>query len=113
MDLILYLLLGHLTGDYALQSDPMAERKRRSIRVLSLHVLIYTVTIGLVLWAYGQVTGIYEFWSWGVVGLLVPLYVIHWGQDFVKGRYFASRQAYYSDQVLHILQLFIIRWLVV
>jgi len=108
-----FLLLAHLTGDYALQSDRMAEQKRRSLGVLSLHVLIYTLTIAIVLWVFSRLTGAYTFWTWRVAGLLAPLYLAHWAQDYTKGRHFSSRQAYYSDQVLHVIQLFIIRWLVI
>ena len=113
MDLMWYLVLAHLIGDYALQSDRMAERKGQSKTVLTVHVLIYAAVIGVTLWVYGATTGHYTFWRWPTGGLLAPLFALHWFQDYLKGRYFRSRQAYYQDQALHIIQLFVIRWLLV
>lgn len=107
-----FLALAHLIGDYALQSDRMAETKPRSVAVLTVHVLIYVCVIGVTLWMYGIATGGYAFWKLAVGGLLAPLFALHWIQDYLKGRYFTSRQSYYLDQVLHVSQLFILRLLV-
>ena len=52
LDLLFFLLLGHYLGDFALQSDKMAKYKGESVSVLSLHVLVYTSTLALLL-AYG------------------------------------------------------------
>lgn len=112
MDLMWFLALAHLIGDYALQSDRMAETKPRSVAVLTAHVLIYVGVIGVALWLYGMATGRYGFWKLTVGGLLVPIFAVHWMQDYLKGHYFPSRQAYYLDQALHISQLLILRLLV-
>lgn len=112
MDLMWFLMMAHLTGDYGLQSDRMAEMKRTSVSVLTAHVLIYTATVGLTLWIYGAVTSSYRFWSLLLLAILSGLFVTHWSQDYLKGRFFRSRQAYYLDQVLHVAALFAIRWLV-
>lgn len=111
MDLMWFLMLGHLAGDYAFQSDRMAADKQSSIRTLTVHVLIYTATIALVLLLYSEWTGAYLFWALRTASILAAMCVLHWIQDFLKGRYFRSRQAYYLDQLLHLLQLFVIRWL--
>lgn len=113
MDLMWFLMLGHLAGDYAFQSDRMADEKRSSHRALTIHVLIYTAAIALVLFIYSQWTGAFLFWTLRTGLILAAMFTLHWTQDYLKGRYFRSRQAYYQDQLLHLLQLFVIRWLMI
>jgi hypothetical protein len=111
MDLMWFLLLGHLTGDFALQSDHMAQRKGTSIAVLTAHVIVYTLCIAVGLYGFRLCVGV---WGAGtaLTGLLLALlFSVHWAQDFIKSRYFHSRQAFYVDQTLHVLQLFALRWL--
>ena len=109
-DLLFFLLLGHYIGDFALQSDKMAQNKANSKGTLSLHVLIYTVTIALFL-AYGL--NIHEsdaFMNPTTILVLAAVYLIHWIQDYTKSKSFnGSKQAYYIDQSIHILTLVIIR----
>jgi hypothetical protein len=113
MDWMWYLLLAHLVGDYALQSDRMAALKGQSLSVLTWHVTIYTSCIGITLWSVSAVTGAFDFFAWNPAGLLMPLFALHWTQDLIKGRYFNhSKQAYYADQVLHLAQLYAIRLMV-
>jgi len=112
VDPMWFLLMAHLVGDYGLQSDRMAEQKRTSISVLTLHVLIYTGTLGLTVWIYGEITGSSRFWSVSVLVILAALFITHWLQDYFKGRFFRSRQAYYLDQILHVTALFAVRWLI-
>lgn len=113
MDLMWFLMLGHLAGDYAFQSDRMAEEKRTSHRTLTTHVLIYTAAIALVLFIYSEWTGAYLFWALRTGLILAAMFALHWVQDDLKARYFPSRQAYYQDQLLHVVQLFVIRWLMI
>lgn len=114
MDLMWFLFLAHLTGDYALQSDRMAAEKGRNLAVLTRHVVIYVLCIGATMWLYANLTRQYKFFTFASVGLLVPLFLLHWTQDLIKGRFFdQNRQAYYADQVLHLAQLYIIRLLVI
>lgn len=40
------LLLGHLIGDFLLQTSWMAENKAKHILPLLVHSLVYTVSIG-------------------------------------------------------------------
>jgi hypothetical protein len=113
MDVMWYLLLAHLIGDYALQSDRMAAQKGQHLSVLTWHVAVYTSCIGVTLWIVAATTGAFEFLAWIPAGLLLPLYALHWTQDLIKGRYFShSKQAYYADQVLHLAQLYAIRLLI-
>lgn len=112
MDLMWFLFLAHLTGDYALQSDRMASEKCHSATALTWHVTIYVACIAVTLWAYSAITSQFSFLSGTCAGLMVPLFVLHWTQDFIKGHKFPnSKQAYYIDQVLHLMQLYAIRLL--
>lgn len=113
MDLMWYLFLAHVIGDYALQSDRMAAQKGQNLSVLTWHVTIYTLCIGLTLWLVSVTTRAFDFFAWSPFGLLLPLFALHWTQDLIKGKYFShSKQAYYADQVLHLAQLYIIRLLI-
>lgn len=107
-----FLVWAHLLGDYGLQSDWMAEHKRSKMSVLVIHVLIYTATIGVTLAAYAFITNSFDFWRISVIAMLAAVLLVHAAQDYLKSRYFHSRQAYYIDQVLHISALFVIRWLI-
>lgn len=113
MDLMWFLFLAHLTGDYALQTDRMAAKKGQSVGILTSHVAVYVACIASTLWGFASVTLQYEFYTPTIVGALVLLFALHWIQDYVKSRKFsASKQAYYADQVLHLAQLYAIRLLV-
>ncbi|MEW5873891.1 MAG: DUF3307 domain-containing protein [Candidatus Zixiibacteriota bacterium] len=113
MDMMWFLMLSHLVGDYALQTDGMALRKGGSRKVLTLHVLLYIVTLALTLAIYAYFTGRFAFLSPRVLAALIAIFALHWIQDDIKARRFSdSRQAYYIDQALHIIQLFLLRgWL--
>lgn len=111
MDLMWFLMLAHLVGDYALQTDRMAAQKGTSLGHLTAHIAVYVGTLFVTLWIYGSVTGLFSFWTVATLGALAVIFVIHWVQDFSKSRFFnGSKQAYYIDQTLHILQLFLLRW---
>lgn len=113
MDLMWYLFLAHLIGDYALQSDRMAAGKGRSLPMLTWHVTIYVMCIGLTLWLASVISSGFRFFVWSTAGLLLALYALHWTQDLIKCRYFShSKQAYYADQVIHLAQLYAIRLLI-
>ena len=111
MDLMWFLLLAHFAGDFAFQTDRMAERKRSSQSVLTLHVLIYVATIGLMVVGYELTVSGMPTKAAVLPVALGGLFVVHWLQDDLKGRFFLSRQAYYLDQLLHVIQLFVLRGL--
>ncbi len=110
LDLMFFLLLGHYLGDFALQSDKMARYKGESPSILSLHVLIYTSTLTLLL-AYGlSFRGDDSFMSLTTLLAVVAVGAIHWIQDLIKARKFdGSKQAYYVDQAIHVTILLLIR----
>jgi hypothetical protein len=110
MDILFFLILGHLAGDYALQTDYMAAQKRTSTGVLSLHVLVYVLTIWAFFFFYSVLYQPGLFYRGGTIIFLGILYIEHWGQDFLKGRYQnGSKQMYYIDQVVHIVMLYLYR----
>jgi len=108
-----FLILGHFLGDYAFQSDKMAKKKAENSGLLVVHALIYALTVAVVyycgLWLTGR--GISSTLLFGLA--FAGIFVIHGLQDLARARLFpCSRQAYYIDQGLHVIQIFVIRlWL--
>ena len=114
MDLIIFFLLGHYIGDYGLQTDRMAARKKESPIYLTIHVLIYTVTIILAFALFGILEGFENFPSVTLLfTLAILLFISHWIQDFVKSRLSPSRQLYYIDQSLHMIILVVFRYIII
>ena len=113
-DLLFFLLLGHYFGDFAFQSDRVAQNKGTSKRVLTYHVSIYVLTIALFLAAgllINDESG--QLFRWFTAIALIFLFAQHWVQDFAKGKWFnGTKQGFYVDQALHLLFLFAIRILV-
>jgi hypothetical protein len=110
MDVLFFLILAHFCGDYAFQSDYLAEKKKSSNLLLFYHVLIYTVC----LWAFIALFSlIYQrglYLESSFLLFMAILFAEHWLQDFLKGKTDRnSRQLYYIDQVLHIVMLYIYR----
>jgi hypothetical protein len=109
-DLLFFLLLGHATGDFALQSDTMARMKRTSGIVLTLHVAIYTAAIAVSLLAAYLFADAVAVMSWVTLPVLAFIFVEHWIQDYLKVNGAGpSKQSFYADQVIHILILYVIR----
>lgn len=109
-DVLFFLLLGHVFGDYALQTDDMAQQKGTSLRVLSLHVSIYTLVIGLFWWLGKRLNGDLLFPGISVIPILSALYVQHWLQDHLKCRFSRGRKQFlFMDQALHLSVLYLIR----
>ncbi len=105
-------MLGHFLGDYAFQTDQVAKSKGASRGALLLHVCIYVLTVCALYYVGHALNGSPVSISFlGLAGL--GLGIIHAFQDFGKANWFScSKQAYYIDQGLHLVQLFILRiWL--
>ncbi len=110
VDLLFYLLLGHFFGDFGLQTDRVAAEKQGSIKVLTYHVTLYTLVVTVFLYAGLLLTGQNTFLSITTVGVLVVIFVAHWIQDYLKAfRFNGTKQAFYLDQAMHVLILFVIR----
>ena len=110
MDILFFLILGHLIGDYALQTDYMASHKKSSRFVLTFHVAVYILSIWAMFGIYSLLYNPGLFISLTTVIFLIVLFAQHWLQDFIKSRYNnGSKQMYYFDQVLHLAMLYIYR----
>jgi len=109
-DILFLLLLGHIFGDYALQTDYMARQKGKSFKVLSLHVLVYTLCIAAFWWLGKRLSGDLEFPKVTHILVLLVLYVQHWLQDLLKStRLNGSKQGFFIDQALHLGVLYVMR----
>jgi len=110
MDILFLLILGHLIGDYALQTDRMAKEKKDSKATLSLHVLTYVLCIWAMLMIYHLLYNSDVFISSATIIFIAALYAQHWIQDFLKSRLKScDKQVYYLDQVLHLGVLYLYR----
>ena len=110
VDLLFYLVLGHFFGDFALQSDRVAEEKKRSIGVLTYHVAMYTLVMAVFLFFGLYMNASTAFFHLSTAVALIVISVAHWLQDYLKAYKFnGTKQAFYFDQAVHILVLFAIR----
>lgn len=110
MDILFFLLLGHFCGDYALQSDNTADKKKSSIGTLSVHVLSYALCIWvfIVLFSLLYQPGLYLKET--TLIFIIALFIEHWVQDYLKGRISGgTRQMHFIDQLIHIAILYIYR----
>jgi len=96
-DTFILLIIGHLLGDFALQSDAMVRHKRRP-SVLGLHVLVVAAATWLALGGLPI-----------VVLLLIGL--THGAIDWVKVNRLPDRPwAFVVDQGLHLLVIVALAW---
>ena len=110
MDILFLLILGHLFGDYALQSDRMAAQKKLSGLILTGHVLVYVVCIYGAILAYSLLYQPGLSFKTATFIFMAALFVQHWIQDYFKSRYSnGSKQLYYFDQMVHFSVLYIYR----
>ena len=114
LDLLFVLLLGHFIGDFAFQTGRMAKLKPTSLLVLTEHVTIYTLTLtGFLYFGLVLTEQVDKFFTWTTLWVMLFVFVEHWCQDLIKGRKFASlTQAFFVDQVLHIVVLYAMRLLI-
>lgn len=111
MDPLFFFLLGHIIGDYALQTDAMAANKKKISGSLILHATIYTLTIAILAFIHDLFYPPSIFLA--TLPWVIPVVALHISQDFIKGRFFnKSRQYYYIDQSLHLVALFALRIIV-
>ena len=110
MDILFFLMLGHLFGDFALQTDNMATHKKKSLVILTYHVIIYTICLWGFFIFYSLLYQSGLFLRIATIIFLGIVFILHWLQDFIKSRHNNnSKQAYYLDQALHIAVLYIYR----
>jgi hypothetical protein len=113
IDLLFYMILGHFFGDFALQTDRVAAEKGKSKVVLTYHVTLYTLTLTAFLLFGLLMNGDNSFFSWITLVVVAVIFVAHWTQDYLKAfKFNGTKQAFYLDQAVHILILFLIRIMV-
>ena len=98
------LLLTHVIGDYALQTDSIYKLKTSGgLFGLAVHVAIHVLITGLLLQL-----GFVQNWF-----LLLLLFVLHFLVDLIKLNFNTRYQflAYVADQVVHIVCILILFWL--
>lgn len=81
VQLVLYLFLAHLIGDFFLQSDTLAVNKSSNNAILFVHVLIY---IGV--FASGLMFAGMSYPTEGLIPFLAANFVGHFCTDYVSSR---------------------------
>lgn len=96
MHLLFTLLLAHLFADFPLQSNQLARLKRRSLKGVSIHVLIYVSVTALMLQQPLQ--------YWPIIG---GLGLVHFGIDAIKIFVNPKHEVRYFifDQMLHFVSV--------
>ncbi len=103
MDAFFHLYLGHLFGDYVLQSGWIARNKMRRKSVLFLHVFL--VFISHIVFALGLGFGTVQFLS------ILSIGAIHYLLDSMKIKFFPTGwKGYILDQLLHALVVLAFSW---
>jgi hypothetical protein len=111
MDPLFFFLLGHIIGDYALQTDAMAANKQRIGGLLIFHAAIYSLTIGASACIHDLFYRPFIFPA--TLPWLIAIFALHTIQDLIKAKYLSkSRQCYYIDQALHLVALYALRIIV-
>jgi len=96
------LLLGHVLGDFYLQSDDMAEKKKPSLKWLIMHGIIYAACMAAVL--FGGIE-----YSCNLLWVFLAASILHLAVDFFKCKWFAEHKKIFSiDQLIHIAILALI-----
>jgi hypothetical protein len=108
--LLILLVVGHVLGDFLLQSRRMAEKKEWEWGAMLAHAAVVFVAHCAVLW---------PFLSGGLILGLLVLSVVHLVLDVVRSRaagaWGASLAAFFADQALHLCAVFalwslLVRW---
>ena len=111
MDPLFFFLLGHIIGDYALQTDRMAANKQRISGLLILHTAVYSLAIAASAYIHDLFFRPSIFFA--TLPWLIAIFALHAIQDLVKAKCLSrSRQCYYIDQALHLMALYALRMIV-
>lgn len=111
-NIITWLLIGHIVGDYLLQTNWQAENKQQSWRALTVHCLIYTLAVYLASLFYGGI-------SVTSIGLIVFSHMIidkgslvrWWVTKVKKATTDSSGLMFMVDQSFHLVVLGLSIWL--
>lgn len=102
MTLFSWLLVGHLVGDFLLQTRWMAQQKNKHWEPLVLHTVVYTLTVSLLAQLAGGL-------RWQAVALIFLSHLILDRRNFVN--FWACRVTGSADLPWHILMLALAVWL--
>lgn len=111
---LIVFLLGHILGDFYLQSDKMAKNKEKNIRWVFIHSVVYLVSMIFVT---------LPFISYELVKGAILASVLHFIIDILKHIYFSKiikkvkitieieRDIFFLDQALHFISLVMVAYL--
>ena len=105
------LMIGHLLGDFYFQTDSMAEKKTKSIRVTALHCLIYCVAMyGVLVLGTGKLR---EYFFLTI--LIGALHLCIDGIKCVVHKVYKPEKyqliIFLIDQIIHIILLFVVAYI--
>ena len=100
------IILGHVIGDFYVQTDEIAERKKKSIKYMLIHCLVYTIVIGI-----GAYILYRDVIKTGIVTILI--FFSHLVIDLLKRKMDKKAKnceyiIFLGDQLLHIASLILI-----
>lgn len=97
------IILGHIIGDFYLQTDKMAENKKKSMKYMIMHCLIYALLMAIIIFLLSSnimqtllITGLIL-----VTHLLIDIIKKHLDKKYEKYEY----MIFLVDQVVHIVLL--------
>jgi hypothetical protein len=103
VNIILALIfLGHILGDFYVQTNSMARKKNDSYLYLFLHGFLYMLSMMVVL-------GIGVSFSWNLLWLLLATSLSHLIIDFTKKLKLIKYKPFIIDQLLHIITI-VVAW---
>lgn len=107
MEFLFWLLVAHFVGDFALQSQFMAETKSKLPLVMIAHVIIWTGIIMIPVKLFG----------YNIFPAALVMALAHWFVDFMKMKLFdklkdkKGKEAimlFNADQVMHFIQILVL-----
>lgn len=98
-----YLVLGHLIGDFVLQTDKIAENKGRQWKWNLLHVLVVTLSVLLFSYPFGALLSILV-----ILNGFVHYILDHYKNNICKILHFSELTGFLGDQFIHIVLLYLI-----
>ncbi len=103
------IILGHIIGDFYIQTDKMVEYKRKSIKYMFIHCLIYAVLMAIIIFLLSN-NILYTLFITGfimVTHFLIDLIKIYLNKKYQKYEY----AIFLQDQALHIIILLCIYYI--
>lgn len=99
------MILGHILGDFYLQSNELAKRKVEELRYLILHGFFYTLSIGLAMCAFNNAIKT-------IIIMLISIMIVHIVIDWIKikleKKYIENQCVIFViDQIIHVVVLYL------